>query len=421
MTIFGTVWLMLLFAAIIKNKKKMLVTLVLFSSIFQSSNVVSFGGQGIGPQVITSGIVSVYFLLPKIKKLKLHVSKSIFTPQKMLIILLLYIIFNSIYAGTLGVKLLGVAQLAVYILCFAAMESAGQYLDDEYTYYTLRKMSVFVLVVGVVQVLATTNIIPRYWFIRDIFWNDGVNNPDVVQFMWPGSYFRFFSTYMEPSYFVGFSLGAMFYFINHRKKRKDNILLIGALGIATLLSFSSAGYGALLLTIIIYMALSKDGKMKFTILIGGLIGFSILYFGFYNILDSVIFSKMSSGSAAARMGWDRVAIEMFQSSPIFGNGYKSCRASSLYYTILAELGIVGFVLYIIFIFSIVLPTLTKKRQKKAGDDQVCIIFAIIAVVATQMIAVPDFDICTFWMWMNFLALIYGRNNRRRRENEIAKE
>lgn len=243
MTIFGTVWLMLLFAAIIKNKKKMLVTLVLFSSIFQSSNVVSFGGQGIGPQVITSGIVSVYFLLPKIKKLKLHVSKSIFTPQKMLIILLLYIIFNSIYAGTLGVKLLGVAQLAVYILCFAAMESAGQYLDDEYTYYTLRKMSVFVLVVGVVQVLATTNIIPRYWFIRDIFWNDGVNNPDVVQFMWPGSYFRFFSTYMEPSYFVGFSLGAMFYFINHRKKRKDNILLIGALGIATLLSFLLQGMG----------------------------------------------------------------------------------------------------------------------------------------------------------------------------------
>ena len=68
-----------------------------------------------------------------------------------------------------------------------------------------------------------------------------------------------------------------------------------------------------------------------------------------------------------------------------------------------------------------MPTLTKKRQKKAGDEQVGIIFAIIAVVATQMIAVPDLDICTFWMWMDFLALIYGRNNRRRMENEIAKE
>ena len=86
---------------------------------------------------------------------------------------------------------------------------------------------------------------------------------------------------------------------------------------------------------------------------------------------------------------------------------------------MAELGTVGFVLYSIFMFSIVKPILSKKKKIKIGDEQVGVIFAIIGVTATQMIAVPDFDICTFWMWMNFLGLIIGRNKRRKRIDESA--
>lgn len=418
MTMFGIVWLLLLFAAIVKSKKSMLAALVLISSTLQSSNVFVVNGQGIGPQIITSGVATLYFMAPQIRKMKLRVSKSFATTNKILILLLAYIVFDAARTKTLGTNILRIFQLLIYVLCFFEMKNIGDTLDDEYVYCTLKKLSIFILLVGVFQVLATTNIIPRYWFIRDIFWNDSANAPAIVQFMWPyGSYFRFFSTYMEPSYFVGFSIGALFYFFNYKKNRKKDLPLIVALVLSTILSFSSSGYGALLITALLYIAFSKEGKIKLYVLVGGTIGFAILYLGFYNVLDSVIFSKMQSGSAAARMTWNLEAMKAFQSSPMMGVGYKNCRASSMFYTILAELGAIGIVLYIVFILSIIWPVFTKRGQKLVGDEQVGVIFAIIGVTATQMIAVPDFDICTFWMWMNFLGLIIGRNKRRKRIDE----
>lgn len=418
MTMFGIVWLLLLFAAIVKSKKPMLAALVLISSTLQSSNVLVVNGQGIGPQIITSGVAALYFMAPQIRKMKLRVSKSFASTNKILILLLAYIVFDAARTKTLGTNILRIFQLLIYVLCFFEMKNVGDTLDDEYVYCTLKKLSIFILLVGVFQVLATTNIIPRYWFIRDIFWNDSANAPAIVQFMWPyGSYFRFFSTYMEPSYFVGFSIGALFYFFNYKKNRKKDLPLIVALVLSTILSFSSSGYGALLITALLYIAFSKEGKIKLYVLVGGAIGFAILYLGFYNVLDSVAFSKMQGGSAAARMTWNLEAMKAFQSSPMMGVGYKNCRASSMFYTILAELGIIGIVLYIVFILSIIWPVFTKRGQKLVGDEQVGVIFAIIGVTATQMIAVPDFDICTFWMWMNFLGLIIGRNKRRKRIDE----
>ena len=418
MTMFGIVWLLLLFAAIVKSKKPMLAALVLISSTLQSSNVLVVNGQGIGPQIITSGVAALYFMAPQIRKMKLRVSKSFASTNKILILLLAYIVFDAARTKTLGTNILRIFQLLIYVLCFFEMKNVGDTLDDEYVYCTLKKLSIFILLVGVFQVLATTNIIPRYWFIRDIFWNDSANAPAIVQFMWPyGSYFRFFSTYMEPSYFVGFSIGALFYFFNYKKNRKKDLPLIVALVLSTILSFSSSGYGALLITALLYIAFSKEGKIKLYVLVGGAIGFAILYLVFYNVLDSVVFSKMQGGSAAARMTWNLEAMKAFQSSPMMGVGYKNCRASSMFYTILAELGIIGIVLYIVFILSIIWPVFTKRGQKLVGDEQVGVIFAIIGVTATQMIAVPDFDICTFWMWMNFLGLIIGRNKRRKRIDE----
>lgn len=410
MTLFGAVWLCILIVAFIKNNASMLVTMVLLSSTLQSSNVIVINGQGIGPQIITSGIFVIWFATTQLWSRKFRISTAFFTKEKFLMLLMIYIILNAVRTDTLISNLLRIIQLFIYIMCFFTMKNISVKLDDTYVYSTIKKISVFILAVGVVQVLCTTNIIPRYWFIRDIFWNDGNIQPGVVQFMWDGYYFRFFSTYMEPSYFVGFSVGALVFFFNNKLSRKKDYVLIAALAIATILSFSSTGYGALLILIIVYIAFSKDWKMKLFVLTGGLAGFLIFYFGFHDILDSVIFSKMHSGSANARLAWNAAALDRFMSSPIFGIGYKNCRASSMFYTILAELGIVGFIIYCLFVLSVIYPVFTRKWQLKAGTDQVGVCFAIIGVIASQMIAVPDFDICTFWMWMNLLGLTVGFNS-----------
>ncbi|MCE2210350.1 hypothetical protein GPU70_05030 [Streptococcus thermophilus] len=410
MTAFGFVWIIILFLTLVKNNLQLLVTLVIISTTLQSSNVFVVGGQGVGPQIITSIVFIFYILFSRGQSLKFNISKSIITSERTLILFIIYIVFNSIHSGTLVENFLRILQILTYALCFLAMESAGKVLDDEFVFKTIRKVSYFVLIVGIVQVMATTNLIPRYGFIRDLFWNDSVNNPEVVQFMWPhGSYFRFFSTYMEPSYFVGFSIGAIFYFFNYKERLNETRLLVLGLLLATILSFSSTGYGALFITAVMYIAFSKEGNNKIFLLVGSVITFFIFYFSFYNILDSVIFSKMESGSAAARRTWNLVALQTFNTSPIAGIGYKNCRASSLLYTILAELGIIGLIIYFIFILSIIYPIFSKKMQSIIGSEQVGIIFALFGVIVSQMIAVPDFDISTFWMWMNFLGLIKGRN------------
>lgn len=77
MTVFGAVWLFLLGVAVLKKQSKFLITLVLFSTTLQSSNVFMINGQGIGPQIITSMIVTFYFLIPKISKLKFTIYKDI--------------------------------------------------------------------------------------------------------------------------------------------------------------------------------------------------------------------------------------------------------------------------------------------------------------------------------------------------------
>lgn len=420
MTFFGLVWIIILFLTLVKNNLRFLITLVIISSTLQSSNVFVIGGQGVGPQIISSIVFIFYILFSRGQSLKINISKSIITSERVLILFIFYIIFSSIYSRTLVENSLRIFQILIYVLCFFAMESAGKVLDNDFVFKTIKKVSYFVLIIGVFQILATTNVIPRYWFIRDIFWNDSINNPGAVQFMWPyGSYFRFFSTYMEPSYFVGFSIGAIFYFLNYREKREETKWLVVALVVATVLSFSSTGYGALLITSILYISFSREGKNKIFLLLGGILGFCIFYFCFYSVLDSVIFSKLEGGSAAARITWNLEAIKSFKSSPLLGVGYKNCRASSMFYTILAELGIVGLFIYILFIISNIYLIFTKKMQKIVGDEQIGLVFSLIGVIVTQMIAVPDFDICTFWMWMNFLGLIKGRS--RRGELKIYKE
>ena len=70
------------------------------------------------------------------------------------------------------------------------------------------------------------------------------------------------------------------------------------------------------------------------------------------------------------------------------------------------------IFYTILNFIVVLPILSEKR--KMSDAQKGLRFAILSVVLTQLIAVPDVDICTYWMWMNLLALCVASEHEAKR-------
>ena len=56
--------------------------------------------------------------------------------------------------------------------------------------------------------------------------------------------------------------------------------------------------------------------------------------------------------------------------------------------------------------SIISPTLIKKK-KVMNNYEIGLRLAVIGVCFTQIIAVPDLDICTYWMWLSLLALYIG--------------
>ena len=93
---------------------------------------------------------------------------------------------------------------------------------------------------------------------------------------------------------------------------------------------------------------------------------------------------------------------MFESSKYIGVGYKSVRASSMYYSLLAQVGIIGFVIYIFYNLLAIVTMIQKKNRKRFG--YIGVRFSLLAVIVGQFIACPDFEFCVYWMFLYVLAL-----------------
>ena len=403
MTLFGIIWIILIIICMIQNNPKWMIGITVLSSTLQCDNVLVIGDSGLGPQVITSiAMIAKTFLICRSWKIKIQ--KKAIGIQLSVIILFLVVLLSSIKNDIISLNILRVLQLLVYIICFFCMYKVGKLVDDNYIYRLLRKLTIFLVIIGFIQIGITSGILPRIRLIQMLFYNDTLS--DVVYFT-RNNYFRIMSTYMEPSYYSGYIVGIFYYLLSYKEKRKENLWLLILLLIQILLSFSSTAYGAFCILGVLFIASSYEKRIKLYIILGGIAGALIMYVFFYNILDTVIFSKMESVSAIARSYWNMAAIHNFESSPLIGIGYKQSRASSIVFTVLSELGILGLLSYILVNAQIIFAAINRKRQLQNGLEYTSICLSIVGVVICQLIAVPDLDICTYWMWMNILALCYS--------------
>jgi hypothetical protein len=96
--------------------------------------------------------------------------------------------------------------------------------------------------------------------------------------------------------------------------------------------------------------------------IGGPIVLPILMFGIalndssaayvQNLLDTLVFNKLSTDSGIERSSWNTQGLQNFLDTYGFGVGNGSMRASSYPVSVLASLGIVGAVTVTLFLFSV---------------------------------------------------------------------
>ena len=398
MTLFGLIWIIMLIYCFSDVKK--ILTLTIISATIQCSNVFEIAGTGIGPQVITSLAFIVRMVFTK-DGLIIHKKSKGKDLCLLMLLLLAVIVISNIINGSVLSSLFKVLQLAIYMVCFFYMLKAGQYIDNGYLYKLIRRLTIFLLIVGFVQFGITSGILPRLGIVKTLLYNDTTN-----EFIYYNqqNYKRVLSTFMEPSYYAGYIIGAFYYLLSIKEKRKENYILLGLILLQIILTFSSSAYGAFLIVGIIFIASPRETKFKLRIILLGLVGFALMYIFFYDILDSVIFSKGLSGSANTRYWWNRDALAMYKLSPIIGNGYKSSRASQIIYTMLAEFGVIGLISYCALNIRFFLYYISKNHRLRFGESRIPVLVGILSVMATQIIGVPDLDICTYWMWANIVAL-----------------
>ncbi len=405
-TLFGVLWIVLIILCLPKIENMIVITTV--AATIQCSNVVVLGGVGIGPQIITS----IFFIIRTLttKKIKIKKNKQDWNIGKLSLLLFGVVFVSSAYNGVVENIIARLLQLLIYILCAIMMYVVSYSVEEEDIYQIIRKIIIFMIVFGFVQILSTSGVLPRVWLLEQIFFNETGKH---IYYYTKGGYSRVLGTFMEPSYFAGFAVGAFYYFLSLKEKRKNNWLIMGLLSLEIILTFASTAYGAIVIVGIIYILLSNEKKFKLRMLFFAAIAFIAFYVLFYDVLDRVIFSKINiaNDSYKIRHWANLAAYDLFKKSPIIGNGYKQSRASSVIYTILAENGIVGLAAYILLNGSIIINGFMLKLKKHMSSYHLGLLLALMATVVTQVLAVPDLDICTYWMWMNLLMIQLGKESR----------
>lgn len=403
-TIFGFIWMMLILICIYKKNIKNIITLTLFSMIFQCNNVIILSsGIGVGPQIITSFIFICFsFLIKTNVGLKISISKSNIKLVFPWILIILIIVFSSSRNNVFEINLLRIFQLIIYIICFARLLKISKYIDYDLK-KNFRAIVWFVVICGLIQYLMSIGLIPKFKIFSQLIYNES-NNP--VVFFYNPNVKRLFSTFMEASYCAPFLVGSFYYFlydyINYNDK--DNRLLMVILVVEILLTFSATAYVIFILCGVLMLLLSKQKKaIKYEIVLFLMATFFIILFG--NKIIELVNQKLSSGSGVARNSWNVWSIRDFQSSPIYGVGYKNSRASSLIITILAELGILGLSSYICAILIIFFRLLKNKLSFCHLRKYLLI---LISVIIAQYISIPDLDFTVFWLSMYLIAIAYQK-------------
>lgn len=396
MTLFSIIWFLIILWCFCKSDIKYMLFYTLLFMTFQCDNVITVSFLGVGPQILTS----IAFIIKAVQTnrgvLKLRRGRTMLVITALL--LFATIVVSCTYNGTLANRLLNILQILTYMLCFFAIMFFCRGVSSKDLYGILRKIIIFLLVLGVAQLLTTMEIIPLRSVLQALFYND---TSDTVYFH-HSNYHRIMSSFMEPSYFSGLLVGMFYYFLSMKEKWGENKFLLIAILIELIFTQSSTGYGAFIITGVIFILCHNRIKIqtKILILILAVTGFTVIYIGFFNILDAVIFSKDKSGSWITRTNMNTRALERFQSSQWFGVGYKNVRGSSIVYSLLAETGILGFGAYILFNIVLLVPTfLGGQKEKKVDNNYIGVIFALLGTFVCQLIACPDLDLCTYWFWV----------------------
>ncbi len=407
-TIFGLIWFLILIMCFFRNDVKYMVGITLLSMVFQSASVALLGETGVGPQIPTSIVMIAWCIMHSSvwKDGKLRLTKSNKNCKYSLIGIVGLVVaihisreVNLRYYQMEGMRFtLLVIQLLIYAMCYISMWSIKGKIKETVLQNIFIGIICLVVAIGLVQFMVTTGVLPRNILLETL-----VYTPDTNSAYYWGTYNpRLFATFMEPSYCGPFLVGAFYYVVSLEKMNTFHISLALILVAEIMLTFSSTAYGSFAVCGVVYVILSKKKKaLKYLVPIAIVVLCMLGVTGVLkDVLNDVIFSKGSSGSASTRGNWDRDAINAFVESPLFGGGYKNVRGSQFLFSLVGQVGIVGCLMW----FVVWLPAVREWWMNKKSKSLSAMMWFLLGVVVAMFIAIPDLDNITFWQSMYLFAL-----------------
>lgn len=217
---------------------------------------------------------------------------------------------------------------------------------------------------------------------------------------WDEHLFRMFSTFLDPNFAGAFF--AIFFFFSLKfllsSKKRVERMITGSISLLTLIAlFLTYSRTAIIMLIVGVIAFSfVYGKRKQAIVVVGLLLVGYLSFANKGIEG---LNPLRIASATARLETIRNGLQIFVQNPVIGIGFNSYRSEQIrlgyrigeaakishadagvdnsYVFLLATTGVLGFVIYVLFVRGVVLYSLRKiNRLERAVAASMIVSFLI---------------------------------------------
>lgn len=400
-TIFGLIWIAIIICVSFSKSVRNLLFFTLLSMVFQCNNIILIGQTAIGTQIFTVSYTIVRCLFcSKTKNTDKISNKFCAVFFSIIIAILMSLVVNQSFSFS---NIIAFLMIVVYFAFSVIIKNKKMNIDLQWLERVENIIVMFVLIVGILQVLCKSGMSFLNGFLTTFIYNDALNT-DVIFHYKPTS--AFYSTFMEPSYCGAFLVASFSSIVFRKKVTYKNILLSIALIVAILMTRSSTAFGGLAISVVIALFVhAKKNVYKFVMPIIILTAFIVCTFNM-DLLNEVIFDKInSSGSYTVRNVWNKNAVEAFKSHCIFGVGFRNIRASSIYLSLMGEIGLVGIIPYTMLI-AFLLKNLFSKNIETCYKAR---IMYIVMIIVCQIIACPDLNFSPLWLGIYFLMLSLSTN------------
>lgn len=433
-TIFGIIWLVILFVCLFLPFKYSFGVLIL-SSIFQSVSVVNFSNNGIYPMLITEAYIIIKFFLMRRGKEEIANEETKKLLKRLAIFLIVTTILSIISSKVFGNINIYNTRTKSYIdfgLDLSFVTRVVTLLCNIATIYVIYKSNNLLnnkFVVKCFVISITICIAFGFWefickktgnlqyFPYELLYNNISYKQAYNQSLASGNV-RMNSTFLEPSYLGSFLVASFFALLATNKHGRYNIILLLLL-ICLVLNLSGTGLATFIIMTLYYITIYKKFNLKknqlFVIFFLPVMFLLILLpTGYMTRIINMIGHKFGSVSGVIRTSADITALKILKSTYLLGGGWSCFRGSSLLLTCLGEVGVIGCALLFLPVYDYI------KKQYNENKGNLYYRFGyiyMIAVVISMVLAIPDITFMLFWTPLYYLASMNKNEYEKEQKND----